>query len=83
MDMFNAPKVVLYTRDDCHLCDDAHKLLTEHGLRPTCVDVDRDSQLRAAYGNCVPVVEVDGKIRFRGRIERRLLRRLLRHVVQA
>jgi hypothetical protein len=29
------------------------------------------------YTNCVPVIVIDGKERFRGRIDERLLRRLL------
>jgi glutaredoxin len=77
--MTKATSVILYTRAGCHLCDDAHKLLTQHGLRPMCVDIDRDQQLRDRFDTCVPVVEIDGKIRFRGRVEPRLLGRLLRH----
>ena len=72
------PRVVLYSRRGCHLCDDARRLLEAHGVAPKCVDVDLDPQLRARFGDCVPVVEIDGRIRFRGRVERVLLRRLLR-----
>jgi glutaredoxin len=73
-----SPSVVLYTRQGCHLCDDALAVLERHGIRPKCVDVDADPQLRDQFNECVPVVEVDGKIRFRGRVEETLLRRLLR-----
>ena len=76
------PEVVLYTRSGCHLCDDAHKLLTENGLRPKCVDIDHDPLLLAKFDTFVPVVEINGKIRFRGRVEPRLLRRLLRHMAR-
>ncbi len=69
--------VILYTRQGCHLCDDARQLLERHGLRPTLVDVDADPALRSQYDQCVPVVVIDGKERFRGRIDERLLRRLL------
>ncbi len=72
-----AGQVVLYTRARCHLCDDAHALLIEFGLRPELIDIDRDENLRQRFDTCVPVVEIDGKIRFRGRINRTLLRRLL------
>jgi glutaredoxin len=71
------PEVVLYTRAGCHLCDDAKALLERHGLVPTLVDVDADPRLRSQYDQCVPVVVIDGKERFRGRIDPRLLRRLL------
>jgi len=69
--------VVLFTRRGCHLCDEAHALLEAHGLSPTEVDVDADQALHARFDECVPVVEIDGKIRFRGRVDPVLLRRLL------
>lgn len=70
--------VVLYTRDGCHLCEDALRLLESHGLRPAVIDVDADDALRQRFNECVPVVEIDGKVRFRGRVDPVLLRRLLR-----
>ena len=69
--------VVLYTRSGCHLCDDALTTLVEHGLTPKVVDIDADPALRERWSDCVPVVEIDGKIRFRGRVDPLLLRRLL------
>ena len=41
------------------------------------IDIDADRQLRDAYNECVPVVEIDGKVRFRGRVDPVLLRRLI------
>ena len=77
-----ASGVVLYTRSGCHLCDEAKKVL-EACLDPCDlpvveVDIDSDSALKAAYDCCVPVVEIDGKVRFRGQVNEVLLRRLLR-----
>jgi glutaredoxin len=73
--------VRLYTRAGCHLCDDAWALLEEarerHGFNLEAVDVDTDPELAARYGLEVPVVEVNDKVRFRGRINPILLRRLL------
>lgn len=69
--------MVLYTRQGCHLCDVARELLREHGADPICVDVDADASLREQFNDCVPVVEIDGKIRFRGRVEPLLVRRIL------
>jgi len=64
------PRVVLYSRAGCHLCDAARDLVAsvaaEHGERWVEVDVDaggtaRDGRsLAAAYGELLPVVEVDG-----------------------
>jgi glutaredoxin len=74
-----APNVVLYTRRGCHLCDEARELLLRCGIVPTQVDVDADPQLLRRFGDSVPVVEIDGRVRFRGVIEPMLLRRLLDH----
>jgi glutaredoxin len=76
-----ARRVVLYTRTGCHLCDDAKVILeryASHGhFTIDEIDIDTDASLREQYGTCVPVVLVDGKVRFRGRVNEVLLRRLL------
>jgi glutaredoxin len=69
--------VVLYTRKECHLCEEAYQLLLAHGVQPGTVDIDEEPTLREQFDCCVPVVEMDGKIRFRGRVEPILLKRLL------
>lgn len=70
-------ETVLYTRAGCCLCEKAEALLRESGLAPRLVDIDGDEALREKFGCCIPVVEIDGKVRFRGAVDRRLLRRLL------
>ncbi len=72
------PSVIVYTRRGCHLCEEALDLLRRHGLAPELVDIDTDPELRARYNHCVPVVVIDGRERFRGRVDERLLVRLLR-----
>jgi glutaredoxin len=75
---FNSPqKFVLYTRASCHLCEIALQELHEHGVEPTIIDIDGDPALRNRFTDCVPVIEIDGQVRFRGRIDPVLLRRLL------
>jgi glutaredoxin len=69
--------VVLYTRAGCHLCEEALALLQRYGIEPQLVDIDADPQLCQRYNVCVPVVVIDGRERFRGRVDERLLRRLL------
>lgn len=73
-----SPSVILYTRAGCHLCDDVKSELGRLGIAPTEVDVDSSAELRALHGHWVPVVEFDGKIRFRGRVDPILLRRCFR-----
>lgn len=52
------------TRDGCHLCERARAVVArvaqEHGVGWSEQDVDADEALRAAYGDEVPVVLVDG-----------------------
>jgi len=69
--------VVLYTRQGCHLCEDAEQTMLQHGLIPTLVDIDTDAELKSRFDTCVPVVEIDGRVRFRGRLDLVLLRRIL------
>jgi glutaredoxin len=73
-------RVVMYTRRGCHLCDDTWVLLEEararHGFALEKVDVDAEPELVARYGSEVPVVEIDGRVRFRGRVNPVLLRRV-------
>jgi glutaredoxin len=71
--------IVLYSRQGCHLCDLAAEVLSRHGLTFEVVDIDADPHLRERYNECVPVVVIDGKERFRGRIDELLLRRILSH----
>jgi glutaredoxin len=72
---------VLYTRAGCHLCDDAWQLLarqqSRYGFRLETRDVDAAPELCRAHGDWVPVVTVNGQVRFRGRVNEVLLRRLL------
>lgn len=73
-----AYEVIVYTRVGCHLCDEACEVLQRHGLQPMTVDIDQDPELQQQYTDCVPVVVLNGKIRFRGRVNEVLLRRLLK-----
>jgi glutaredoxin len=59
-----AARVVLITRSECHLCDEARAVVAsvcgEAGVAFEEVDVDADSALREEHGDFVPVVMVDG-----------------------
>jgi glutaredoxin len=74
-------RLLFYTRDGCHLCEEAWEIVTtaqgRYGFTLERVDVDTDPALAAAYGECVPVVVIDGKVRFRGRVTSVLLERIL------
>ena len=55
-------QITVYSRNGCHLCDDAIEMLAEFGLRPSVVDIDTDPKLVTEFGCCVPVVEIDGRV---------------------
>jgi glutaredoxin len=75
-------RFLLYTRRGCHLCDTARETLERsrrrYGFALEVQDVDQDAELVRLHGNWVPVVTVNGKLRFRGGVNRVLLERLLR-----
>jgi glutaredoxin len=60
-----APRVTLYSRPGCHLCDDARTVIervcAELGESYDEVDIDADEALLARYGDEIPVTLVDGK----------------------
>lgn len=74
--------ILLYTRQGCHLCETALAQLERARARYPCelelVDIDGDAELVRLHGTWVPVVAVNGKVRFRGQVNAVLLERLLR-----
>jgi predicted thioredoxin/glutaredoxin len=69
--------LVLVTRQDCHLCQEALDLLREAGFEPQLADVDADSSLFDLYDWRVPVVLRDGTVVAEGKISRDQLMRAL------
>ncbi|WP_207947778.1 glutaredoxin family protein [Occultella glacieicola] len=59
-----APRVTLFSRRDCHLCDTARRAVRAvcepDGVAWAEVDIDTDPGLQDRYGELVPVVTVDG-----------------------
>lgn len=57
-------QLTLLTRPGCHLCQDARAVVLEVGAATGTpfveLDVDADGDLRAEYGDMVPVVLIDG-----------------------
>jgi hypothetical protein len=74
-------RVTLYTRADCHLCEEASAVIaavtSELGASWRAVDVDADPEDRAEYGDLVPVVLVDGVVLAYYRVEPDRLRQAL------
>jgi glutaredoxin len=74
-------RVLIYTREGCHLCSEAESkvahICAELELDFTTVDVDTDPELRAEYGDRVPVIMVDGREHGFFRVEEKRLRAAL------
>jgi glutaredoxin len=72
--------VTLYTRAQCCCCGTAREILEEyreqHGFVFEEVDAT-DPSLVDLIGPTVPVIAIDGKIRFRGEVNRVLFERLI------
>lgn len=80
--MTQLDRVAFYTRQGCHLCDDARPVVAracrEAGVGWREVDVDADPAVQEQFGDMVPVVEVDGRIVGYLRLDPQRLRSALR-----
>jgi glutaredoxin len=70
--MSAAPRVTLYTRDGCCLCEDAKRVLDaahrSAGFVLDIVDIDTDSKLQRLYNDEVPVIAINGAKAFKYRV---------------
>jgi glutaredoxin len=65
------PKVTLYTRAGCCLCEEAKQVLEAARKRAWFeleeIDIDRDARWLALYNEEVPVIAIDGRKAFKYR----------------
>lgn len=73
--------ITLYTREGCHLCDEAKAIiapmLSQFGAKLREVDIDDDPVLRDRYTDDVPVIFVGSQFFAKHRVDPALLRRKL------
>jgi glutaredoxin len=59
------PRVTLYSRPGCHLCDDARAVIArvcaDLGEEYIEVSIDGDPELQRRFGEEIPVTLVDGR----------------------
>ncbi|GAA0505288.1 thioredoxin family protein [Saccharopolyspora subtropica] len=74
-------EVTVMTRENCHACEDAisdvRRICTELGVPWSTRDVDSDPELRAEYGDHVPVILIDGAEHGYWKVEEERFRRAL------
>jgi glutaredoxin len=73
------PEATLYGKPGCHLCDDARAVIervrADHPFDLREVDVTLDPELNRAYGERIPVLELDGEELFEFFVDEAELRR--------
>ena len=74
-------EVRVLVREGCHLCEvaeaDVERICGELGVPWQAADVDADLQLRAEYGDRVPVILIDGREHGFWKVEEQRLRAAL------
>ena len=76
-------KITIYSRNGCHLCDDAINTLEsmreELNIEIDVIDIDQSAELVKLYSDQVPVIHIDGihhdfykvdPVRFRSSLEK-------------
>ena len=70
--------IVLYTREECPLCEEAKEVLDEvRKERPfeyREIDITTSPELARKYKNLIPVLAIDGEVAFVGRVDAKALR---------
>jgi glutaredoxin len=79
--MAERPKITLYTRSGCCLCEDAKRVLEavrgQASFDLDEIDIDNNAELRRAYNDEVPVIAINGSKAFKYRVtEQELLKKL-------
>ena len=69
-------RFLVYTRDDCPLCDDFIAELAAVVPQFDVVDVDGDPTARRRFGLKVPVLTCDGSVVCHGHLDRDMVQRL-------
>lgn len=69
--------VSIYSKPDCHLCEEAKAQLIElqkrHGFRLEEVDITRDARLLAEYEARLPLIWVNGCLACKYRVDEKAL----------
>lgn len=77
----STPRITLYSREGCHLCDEARAVIervcADTGEAYAEVDIDTDADLQDRFTEEVPVTFVDGRQHDFWRVDEQRLRAAL------
>jgi glutaredoxin len=80
--MTKRAQVRLYTRPNCHLCEEARREMLSAGCADEFfleeINIDDDPGLKQAYGQHIPVITINGREAFRHRLTAAAFRELIR-----
>ena len=75
-------KVVIYSRANCHLCEEAEKnvreVLEEIHFGLEVIDINGDQELERLYGEEVPVITINGDVHDYYKVDKQRLLKALR-----
>jgi glutaredoxin len=84
LEVVNPREITLYTREGCHLCEEAKAgilpMVSEFGATLREVDIDDDPILHDLYTNDVPVIFLGSKMVAQHRLDPAQLRRQLQQL---
>ena len=75
-------KVVIYSRVNCHLCEEAERSVrevsTEIPFELEVIDINGDQELEKLYSEEVPVITINGDVHDYYKVDKRRLLKALR-----
>jgi glutaredoxin len=78
------PRVIVYSRPGCHLCDDAKQEIEAADCRDEytleVINIESDPGLLGKYCDDIPVITIDGVEVFRHRVSSSAFRECLREI---
>ena len=76
------PLVKFYTKEECRLCETALEIIMQVAesidFELNMLDITQDNDLMMRFGTEIPVVEIDGDIAFKYRVNKKEFIRLLK-----
>jgi len=71
-------KLTIYSKKDCHLCEEAKSVLAKYPVEIEEIDIETDPQLFEKYRYEIPVIFLDDRKLFKYRVDEKKLQQLIR-----